>query len=116
MTEGIYSKLATNVPYEVPTKCCYFESQSEIQYGCPGLWLADTFWTSSQEWLQGYTPNLPHIFLMRSWPSVVTSQDDPKSSMAALASDWLIHFQCHQKNGWRDLPQTCHTYSLWYLN
>jgi len=22
--EGIYSKLATNVPYEVLTKCCYF--------------------------------------------------------------------------------------------
>jgi len=41
--EGIYSKLATNVPYEVSTKCCYFLSQSKIQYGCPGLQLADTF-------------------------------------------------------------------------
>jgi len=28
--EGIYSKLATNVPYEVPTKCCYFLSWCEI--------------------------------------------------------------------------------------
>jgi len=25
-----------------------------------------TFWTSSQEWLKGYTPNLPQMFLMRS--------------------------------------------------
>jgi len=38
--EGIYSKPATNVPYEVPsTKCCYFLSRSEIHYGRPGLWL-----------------------------------------------------------------------------
>jgi len=22
--EGIYSKLAKNIPYGVPTKCCYF--------------------------------------------------------------------------------------------
>jgi len=35
--EGIYSKLATNVHYEVPTKCCYILSRSEIQYGRPGL-------------------------------------------------------------------------------
>jgi len=35
--EGIYSKLATNVPYEVPTKCCYFSSRSEFQYGRSGL-------------------------------------------------------------------------------
>jgi len=35
--EGIYSKLATNVPYEVPIKCCYFLNRSEIQYGRPGL-------------------------------------------------------------------------------
>jgi len=57
MAEGIYSKLVTNVPYEVPTKCCYFLSRSEIQFGHPGLWLAD-----------------------------------------------------------RDLLQTCHKCSLWYLN
>jgi len=29
-SEGIYSKLSTNVPYEVPTKCCYLSSLSEI--------------------------------------------------------------------------------------
>jgi len=35
--EGIYSKLATNIAYEVPTKCCYFLSRSKIQYGRPGI-------------------------------------------------------------------------------
>jgi len=35
--KGIYSKLATNVPYKNPTKSCYFSSQTEIQYGRPGL-------------------------------------------------------------------------------
>jgi len=49
MAAGIYSKLGTIVPYGVPTRYCYFLSGSEIQYGCPDLWLADTFWTSSQE-------------------------------------------------------------------
>jgi len=29
MAEGIYSKLGTNVPYEVPTKCFYFLCGSE---------------------------------------------------------------------------------------
>jgi len=65
MAKGIYSKLATNVPYEVPTKSCYFLSGSEIQYGCPGLWLAATF-SNSQKRLKGSTPNLPNMFLMIS--------------------------------------------------
>jgi len=65
--EGIYSKLATSVLYEVPTKC-------------------------------------------------VTFRVDPKSNMVALASDWLTHFQLLLMNGCRDLLQTCHKYSLWYLN
>jgi len=63
--ERIYSNLATNVPYEVLTNCCYFLSRFEIQYDRPGLWLANTFWTS-QERLKGSTPNLPQMFLMRS--------------------------------------------------
>jgi len=97
--KGIYYKLATNVPYEVPTKCCYFSSRSEIQYDRPGLWLADTYWTSSQERLKGFTPSLRQMFLMSSRPSVVTFQVDPKSIMAALASDWLTPFELLLKNG-----------------
>jgi len=52
----IYSNLATNVLYEVPTKWCYSLSWSEIQNGRPGLRLADTFWTSSQERMKASTP------------------------------------------------------------
>jgi len=33
--------------------------------------------------------------------------------MAALASDWLIHFELLRKNGWWDVLQTCHKCSLW---
>jgi len=71
-TEGIYLNIATHVPYGVPTKYFYFLSRSEIQYGRPDVWLADTFWTSSPEWLKESTSNLSHKFLMRSRPSVVT--------------------------------------------
>jgi len=60
--------------------------------------LADTFSTSEEEWLKGSTPNLPQMFLMRSRPSVVAFQVDPKSNMAALASDWLTHFELLLKN------------------
>jgi len=35
--EGIYSKLATDVPYDVPNKSCYFSSRSKIEYGRSGL-------------------------------------------------------------------------------
>jgi len=46
---GIYYNLVINVPYRVTNKCYYFLRGSEIQNGCPGLWLADTFSTSFQE-------------------------------------------------------------------
>jgi len=62
--DGIYSQLATNVPYEVLTRCCYFLSRL-------------------------------------------------KSNLAALASDWLTHFELLLKNGWRDLLQSYHKCSLW---
>jgi len=80
--EGIYSKLATPVFYEVPNKCCYFLSRSEIQYGHPSLFLADTF-STSQERLKGSAVNLTQMVLIRSWPSVVTFKVDLKSKMAA---------------------------------
>jgi len=91
MSEGFYSKLGTNVPHEVPTKCCYFLSRSIIRYGRPVLWLSDTFSTSSQERLKGSTSNLAQIFLLRSWTSVVTFYVDQKYNMATLAFDLLTY-------------------------
>jgi len=41
---------------------------------------------------------------------------DPKSNMAAVASDWLTHFRLLLKNGCRNLLQTWQKYSLWGSN
>jgi len=78
----IYSKLGQNIPYGVLTKCWYFLCGSEFRYGIPCLWFADTF-STSQEWLQGSTVNLAHVFLMWSRPNV-TFYVDPKSKIATL--------------------------------
>ena len=56
------TKLSTNVCLVVLKKCCYFSLRSEIQDGCFGLWLAETFSTSSQEPLHGQSPNFPEMF------------------------------------------------------
>jgi len=74
-----------------------------------GLWLADTFTTSSQVQLQGYTPHLAQTFLLGYSSSVVTLYMDLKSKIATLASDRLTHFQ-----EWcRYLLQTWHRCFLW---
>ena len=57
------TKLSTNVCLVVLKKCCYFSLRSEIQDGCLGLWLAETFSTSSQEPLHGWSPNFPEMFV-----------------------------------------------------
>jgi len=53
----------------------------------------------SQKLLQGSTPNLAQMFLMRTWLSVVTFYVDLKFKMAALASDWMTRFQLLLRNG-----------------
>ena len=47
------TKVAINVLLVVLKKCSYFSLRSEIQDGRLGLWLAETFSTSSQEPLHG---------------------------------------------------------------
>jgi len=78
----MYSNLGTDVPYDVPTKCCCFLSGSEFQYGRLGLLLADIFSGSSQERLKGSYPNLAQMFLIGFRPSVVTFKVDQNSNMA----------------------------------
>jgi len=67
---GIYSKHGTNVPYGVPNKCCYFYVDLKSNMATLA-WLADTFFTFSQEQLQESTPKLAQMFLMWSRLSVV---------------------------------------------
>jgi len=97
--KGIYSKFATNIPYEVPTKYCYFSSWSEIQYGPPDLWLTNTFWTS-QERLKGSTPKLPQMLLMRSRPSIVTFQVNPKSNNSFIRRWFLCYIKICPHRVW----------------
>ena len=54
------TKLSTNVCLVVLKKCCYFSLQWEIQDGRHGLWLAETFSTSSKEPLHGRVTKLVH--------------------------------------------------------
>jgi len=114
-SEGIDSKLAKNVLYEILTMCCFFLSRSEIHCGRRCFWLADTFWTSSQERTKGiYTKLATHVpykvptkccyFLSRSeiqygcpglwfadtfWTS---SQERPKGSTPNLPQMFLMRF------------------------
>ena len=62
-TESMKSKLGTLVPHEVPYMYCYFLSQPKILDGCNELWLAETFWNSSQECLNVWSPNFVHNYV-----------------------------------------------------
>jgi len=85
--EGIYSKLATNVPYQVPTKRCYFLSRSEIQYGRPGLWYIFNFSRMAKEIYSKLVINVPYEILTKCCYYLSRL----KSSVAAVASDWLTY-------------------------
>jgi len=86
MAAGIYSKLATNVLYEVPTKSCYFLSGSEIWHGHPSLWFADTFfWRMAAGIYSKLATNAPYDILTKCCYYLSGS----KSSVAVLVSDWL---------------------------
>jgi len=85
----IYSKFTTNIPYEVLTKYCYFLSWSEIQYGHPGLWLADTF--SNSRMTEGIysklATNVPYEILTKCFYYLSGSE----SNVTTLASEWLTY-------------------------
>jgi len=93
----------------ISIKCLWNFSWTEIQYGWPGLWLADIFFTSTQERLKGSTLNLVQMFLMESRPSVVTFTVDTITIMTILASDWMTLLQLLLKNR-SDLLQSWHNY------
>ena len=101
------TKLSTNGLLVVLKKGYYFLVRSELQDGHLGLWLAETFWTSFQEPLQGQSPNLPQMFLLLSCRSVVTVCFDQQSKIAAMDGDWMRHFGLLLKNHCMDCSQTC---------
>ena len=83
--EGIYQR-------RLPSLC--FSSRSEIKYGRPVLWLAETFSTSSQSLkpLNGIQTKLDRKRDLNVLYPVCVFRADPKSKIAALASNWLRYF------------------------
>ena len=87
----------------VPSLC--FSGQSEKQDGRPGLWLAETFSTSSE------TAEPNSMKLDRKQDLNALYQDcvfwaDWKNKMAALASDGLRHFRLLLWNRWMEFSKT----------
>jgi len=117
MTAGIYSKLCTNVPYGVLTKCCYlFKSGSEIQDGHPGLWLADLlthFWFLLEVIYSQLSSNVPYMVPTKCMLLLFKWNQHPIWLNWPLP-DLLTHFQFLLKNDCRNLLQTWHKCSLWY--
>ena len=74
----------------LPSLC--FSGRSKKQDGHPGLWLAETFSTSSLKLLNGIQRNFTESKYLTS-SSKFFYRADRKKKMAAPSSDWLRHFQ-----------------------
>jgi len=81
MTEGIFSKLATNVPYVVDSKSNMAALASD--------WLTLSDLLLKNNWIDLLQINLSQMLFIRSWPNVVTFYVDPKP----LSPPWPL-------NGW----------------
>ena len=87
----------------LPSLC--FSGRSEKQDGRPGLWLAETFLTSSLKLLNGIQWNLTGSKISKSSTKFVF-RADRKNKMAALASDYLRHFRLLFWNRWMEFNET----------
>ena len=88
----------------LPSLC--FSGRSEKQDGRPGLWLAETFSTSSLKPLNGIPRNLTGSKISTSSTRFVFFWADRKNKMAALVSDWLRHFRFILWNRWTEFHET----------
>ena len=88
----------------LPSLC--FSSRSEKQDGRPGLWLAETFWTSPLKTLNNIQRNLTGSKISTSSTKFVFFWADRKIKMAALVSDWLRHFWLLLWNHWTEFNET----------
>ena len=91
-----------NVLYQV----FVFSGRSVKQDGRPGLWLAETFSTSSLKPLNGIQGNLTGSKISMSSTKFCVFRADRKNKMAALASDWLKHFRLLLWNRWTEFNET----------
>ena len=86
----------------LPSLC--FSGRSEKQNGRPGLWLAETFSTSSLKLLNGIQRNF--IGSKISTSSTKVFRADRKIKIATLASDWLRYFRLLLWNHWTVFNET----------
>ena len=91
---------------QLPLPSLCFSGRSEKQDGCPGLWLAETFSTSSLKLLKGIQWNLTGSKTSMSSIKFVFYRVNWKNKMAALASDWLRHFRLLLWNRWTEIKET----------
>ena len=95
----------TRTQHSLPSLC--FSGRSEKhKLGRPGLWLAETFSTSPPKPLNGIQRNLTGNKISRFSTQFVFFEPIGKNKMAALASDWLIHFRLFLWNRWTELNET----------
>ena len=88
-----------------PLPSLYFSGQSEKQDCRPGLWLAETFFSSPLKPLNGIQWNLTGSKISTSSTKCVFLADR-KNRMAALASDWLRHFRLLLWKHWTEFNKT----------
>ena len=74
----------------LPSLC--FSDRSEKQDGCHGLWLAETFFTSSLTPLNRIPTKLDRKQDLKALYQVCVFQVDQKNKMATPGSDWIRHF------------------------
>ena len=109
----------------LPSLC--FLGWSEKQDGRPGLWLAETFSTSSLKLLNRFRRNLTGSKMSTSFTKSVFFGPIGKQKMAAMAHDWLRHFFTSllkllngiQRNLTRSKISTSSTklcFSVWWVN
>ena len=84
---------STKLDRKQDLKVLYQVGRSEKQDGRLGLWLAETFSTSPLKPLQRIQRNVTGSKISMSPTKFVFFGSIRKNKMAALASDWLRHFQ-----------------------
>ena len=99
------TKLDRKQDLNVPLPSLYFSSQPQKQDGYPGFWLAVTFSTSPLKPLNGIHRNLTGSKISTSSTKFVFFPANRKNKMAALASDWLRHFQLLLWNHWTEFNE-----------
>ena len=104
--EGNSTKLDRKQDLNVLYQVCVFRADRKKQDSCPGLWLAETFSTSSLKPLNRIQRNLTGSKISTSSTKFVFFGPIGKNKMAALASDWLRHFQLLLWNRWTEFNET----------